>query len=135
MSHLDDSLRDSRGVMLSSVLCRFAAWKPREEVPMVAAVIAYVFAISFGVVIVWSWVAFISQLVSWHRGTTRTIPYPHDVLWTLTGTTLLDLGFFGGAPVWAQRPQLVLRRLERAGTPRTGPRVTPRRAATAGRRA
>jgi len=67
---------------------------------MIVAVITYMVAISFVAVIVWSWVAFISQAISQSRGTTSPVPWPDEVLWALFGKNLLDLGLFGGEPFW-----------------------------------
>ncbi len=120
MSDTDDSDQNSRGVMLSSVLRRIAARKPREEVAMIVAVIECMVAISFCVVIVWSWVTFIAEAICRRRGTTCTVPWPDEVLWMLSGKTLLDLGRFGGAPLWEQRLQQNRRRAGAGCTPKTG---------------
>ncbi len=40
--------------------------------------------------IVWGWVAFISETIALRAGTTRKVPYPDDVLWTLFGGALLS---------------------------------------------
>jgi hypothetical protein len=61
--------------------------------------------ICLGVMIVWGWVAFISEAIARRAGTTRKVPYPDDVLWALFGGTLLGLGLFGGAPAWKRRAQ------------------------------
>jgi uncharacterized protein YneF (UPF0154 family) len=58
-----------------------------------------------GVMIVWGWVAYISELIARRTGKTSTVLYPNEGLWALLGTTLLSLGLFGGAFVWKQRAQ------------------------------
>jgi len=77
---------------------------------MVVAAIGSMITICLGVVIVWGWVAFISETIARRAGTTRKVPYPDDVLWALFGGTLLGLGLFGGAPARKQRPQGILPR-------------------------
>ena len=62
-------------------------------------------AICIGVMIVWGWVAFISEAIARRRGTTCRVPYPDDALWALFGGSLLGLGLFGGAPAWKRRAQ------------------------------
>ena len=54
--------------------------------------------IFIGVMIVWGWVAFISEAIARRSGSTPKVPYPDDVLWGSFGGTLLNLGLFGGAP-------------------------------------
>ena len=60
--------------------------------------------------IVWGWVAFISEAIARRAGTTSKMPYPDDVLWALSGDTLLSLGLFGGVPARKQHPQGILHR-------------------------
>jgi hypothetical protein len=62
-------------------------------------------AICIGIMIVWGWVAFISEAIARRAGTTPKVPYPDDVLWAHFGGTLLNLGLFGGAPARKRRAQ------------------------------
>jgi len=74
--------------------------------------------ILIGVMIVWGWVAFISEAIARRSGSTPKVPYPDDVLWGSFGGTLLNLGLFGGAPAGKRRPQGNLpRRLLRGRRP------------------
>ena len=63
---------------------------------MFVAAIDTLIAICIGVVIVWGWVAFVSEAIARRTGATRRVPYPDDVLWTRCGGALLNLGLFGG---------------------------------------
>ena len=66
---------------------------------MFVSAIGTLIAIGIGVVIVWAWVAFVSEAIARRTGATRRVPYPDDVLWARCGGALLNLGLFGGAPV------------------------------------
>lgn len=77
-----------------------------------------------GVVLVWSWAAFISEAIARRTGKTNAVPYPDEVLWARFVKSLLDLDFFGGAlnlPHRLQGTQLP-RRGEVAGR---GSRISP----------
>jgi len=77
-----------------------------------------------GVVLVWSWAAFISEAIVRRTGRTNAVPYPCEVLWARFGRFLLDLGLFRGAFNLPHRPQgtQLLRRSEVAGR---GSRISP----------
>jgi hypothetical protein len=77
-----------------------------------------------GVVLVWSWVAFIWEAIARRTGKTSAVPYPDDVVWARFGKSLLDLGLFGGALNLPHRPQgsQLPRRREVAGR---GSRISP----------
>jgi hypothetical protein len=85
---------------------------------MFVAAIGTLMAICIGVVIVWGWVAFVSEAIARRTGAIPGVLYPDDVLWARFGRTLLSLGFFGGAPDWEQRHQQSLRRLHSRRTDR-----------------
>ena len=82
-----------------------------------AAVTNMVMICIIGVVLVWSWAAFISEAIARRTGRTNAVPYPDEVLWARFGRFLLDLGLFGGASILPHRPQgtQLLRRREVAG--------------------
>jgi hypothetical protein len=61
--------------------------------------------ICIGVVLVWSWVAFISEAIARRTGRTNAVPYPDEVLWARFGRSLLDRGLFGGVSTLPHRPQ------------------------------
>ncbi len=66
---------------------------------MFVAAIGTLIATCIGIMIVWGWVAFISEAIARRTGMTPRVPYPDDVLWERYGGALLNLGLFGGAPV------------------------------------
>ena len=61
--------------------------------------------IGVGVMVVWGWVALISEAIARRTGTTYKVPYHDEVVWALFGRFLLDLGLFGGAFALKQRLQ------------------------------
>jgi len=77
---------------------------------MFVAAVSFMIPICIGVMIVWGWVAFISETIARRTGTTRKVPYPDDALWALFGGTLLSLGLFGGVPARNRHPRGILRR-------------------------
>jgi len=71
-------------------------------------VLANMAAISIGVVLLCSWVAFVSEAIARLTHRKRPVPYPDEVLWARFGRSLLDVGLFGGEPVWTRRPERAL---------------------------
>ncbi len=72
---------------------------------MIVAVIGYMIPILIGAMVVWYWIAFVAEMIAWHRGTTSTVHWPDEILWMITGRTLLDNGLYGGARVRGQSLQ------------------------------
>jgi hypothetical protein len=72
---------------------------------MFFAAVTNIVSIFVGVVLVWSWVAFISEAIARRTGRTNAVPYPDEVLWARYGRFLLDLGLFGGAFTLPHRPK------------------------------
>ena len=71
---------------------------------MFSAVVSNVLTICIGGVLVWSWVAFISELIASRAGKKAAVPYPDDALWARFGRSLLGLGLFGGVPSLETKP-------------------------------
>jgi hypothetical protein len=70
---------------------------------MFFAAVTNIATICVGVVLVWGWVAFISEAIARRTGRTYAVPYPDKVLWASFGKFLLDLGLFGGVFALTQR--------------------------------